>query len=394
MIFVDTHTTERPDHDGTRPNADELLRALQENERAKLRVYIGAAAGVGKTYRMLQDAAQLKGQGIDVVIATVDTHGRIETEEQIGDLEIIPLKEIEYRGNTFEEMDISAVIERHPAVALVDELAHTNIEGSKNNKRYEDVIELLKNGISVVTAVNIQHIESLNDAIARTTNVQVRETVPDSFFKNADEIIDVDISIDTLRTRLRQGKIYSVEKIEQSLNNFFRKGNLAALRELSLRQVAHFQSTQDQEYRTREGLDQAVIPEKVMVCMASRGSAKKILRTGSRIAGRFADDDWIAVYVETSDEEMGRISPENYATLQDNIRFATSLGARVVHLKSNNVADALLGFARHNGITHVIFGQSARSRWEIFWKGSIINRFLSEVKDASVHVIPLERESS
>ncbi|MBK9766072.1 MAG: histidine kinase [Chloracidobacterium sp.] len=371
-----------------------MLRALQENERAKLRVYIGAAAGVGKTYRMLQDAAQLKGQGIDVVIATVGTHGRIETEEQIGDLEIIPLKEIEYRGNTFEEMDISAVIERHPAVALVDELAHTNIEGSKNNKRYEDVIELLKNGISVVTAVNIQHIESLNDAIARTTNVQVRETVPDSFFKNADEIIDVDISIDTLRTRLRQGKIYSVEKIEQSLNNFFRKGNLAALRELSLRQVAHFQSTQDQEYRTREGLDQAVIPEKVMVCMASRGSAKKILRTGSRIAGRFADDDWIAVYVETSDEEMGRISPENYATLQDNIRFATSLGARVVHLKSNNVADALLGFARHNGITHVIFGQSARSRWEIFWKGSIINRFLSEVKDASVHVIPLEREST
>lgn len=186
---------------------------------------------------MLQDAAQLKGQGIDVVIATVDTHSHIETEERIGDLEIIPLKEIEYRGNTFEEMDISAVIERHPAVALVDELAHTNIEGSKNNKRYEDVIELLKNGISVVTAVNIQHIESLNDAIARTTNVQVRETVPDSFFKNADEIIDVDISIDTLRTRLRQGKIYSVEKMNSRSIIFSERETLRPCRTLAAGQV-------------------------------------------------------------------------------------------------------------------------------------------------------------
>lgn len=394
-MFVDTEITEMPNRDAAvRPSPESLLQKLHENERAKLRVYIGAAAGVGKTYRMLEDAHQLKDQGIDVVIAVVETHGRVETEEQIKDLEVIPAAKIEYRGNTFDEMDLAAVIARKPAVAIVDELAHTNIQGAKNEKRYQDVKDLLGNGISVITAVNVQHIESLNDVVTTTTGVQVRETVPDCFFKNADEVIDVDISIDTLRTRLRQGKIYSVEKIEQSLNNFFRKGNLAALRELSLRQVAHFQSTQDQEYRTREGLDQAVIPEKVMVCMASRGSAKKILRTGSRIAGRFADDDWIAVYVETSDEEMGRISPENYATLQDNIRFATSLGARVVHLKSNNVADALLGFARHNGITHVIFGQSARSRWEIFWKGSIINRFLSEVKDASVHVIPLEREST
>ena len=273
-------------------------------------------------------------------------------------------------------MDLEAVIERRPAVAIVDELAHTNIEGAKNAKRYEDVLELLENGISVITAVNIQHIESLNDVITRTTGVNVRETVPDCFFNRADEVIDVDVSIDTLRTRLRQGKIYSIEKIEQALNNFFRKGNLATLRELALRQVAQQQANKDHEYREREGLEHAVIPEKIMVCMASRGSAKKILRTGARIAGRFATDDWAAVYVETSDEEPGRITPEAYAALQENIRFAKTLGAKVVVLKSNNVADALLEYARENGITHVIFGQSARSRWQIIWKGSVINRFL------------------
>ncbi|MBA4122799.1 MAG: universal stress protein [Acidobacteria bacterium] len=378
---------------GQKPSPEALLAMLQESERAKLRVYIGASAGVGKTYQMLADAHQLKKQAVDIVIGVVETHGRLETKEQIKDLEIIPPKKIEYRGAVFEEMDLAAVIERRPAVAIVDELAHTNIEGAKNRKRYEDVLELLDNGISVITAVNIQHIESLNDVVVRTTNVQVRETVPDLFFKRADEIIDVDVSIDTLRTRLRQGKIYSVEKIEQSLNNFFRKGNLATLRELALRQVAQHQAAQDHEYRKREGLEQAVIPERVMVCMASRGSAKKLLRTGARIAGRLANNDWFALYVETPDEEAGRITPQAYATLQENITFAETMGAKVVKLKSANVADALLEFARKNEITHVIFGQSARTRWEIFWKGSIINRFLGEVNDAAVHVIPLEKES-
>lgn len=392
-MFADTIITEIPNRNGGRPSPESLLKMVQENERAKLRVYIGAAAGVGKTFQMLEDAHALRKQGIDVVIAVVETHGRAETKELIRDLEIVPPKKYEYRGAVFEEMDLEAVIRRKPVVAIVDELAHTNISGAKNKKRYEDVLELLSSGISVITAVNIQHIESLNDIVARTTNIHVRETIPDCFFNHADEIIDVDVSVDTLRTRLRQGKIYSVEKIEQSLGNFFRKGNLAALRELALRQVAQFQSAQNHEYREREGLEQAVIPEKVMVCMASRGSAKKLLRTGARIAGRLASGDWTAVYVETPDEEAGRIQPEAYAILQENIRFAETLGAKVIKLKSNNVADVLLKFARENGITHVIFGQSARSRWEIIWRGSIINRFLREVKDAAVHVIPLEKEN-
>jgi two-component system sensor histidine kinase KdpD len=286
-------------------------------------------------------------------------------------------------------MDVEAVIARHPAMAVVDELAHTNVPGSKNRKRYEDVLEMLNAGISIITAVNIQHLDSLNDAVARTTGVRVRETIPDYFLRRADEVVNVDVSVDTLRTRLRQGKIYDIAKIEQSLNNFFRIGNLSALRELALRQVASDQASKAHDYREREGLGQPVIPEKVMVCMASRGSARKLLRVGSRIAGRLASD-WYAVYVETPAEEMGRIKPADYAALQENIRFAEELGARVVKLKANRVADALIDFARREGITQVVFGQTSRSRVDILLHGSVINRFLHEVRDATVQVVPLE----
>ncbi|MGB9180591.1 MAG: sensor histidine kinase KdpD [Pyrinomonadaceae bacterium] len=372
-----------------RPSPESLLARLKERERARLRVYIGAAAGVGKTYQMLEEAHLLEKQGIDVCIAFVEPHGRAETLAMLGDLERIPLRKIEYRGVTLEEMDVDAVIKRHPNVVLVDELAHTNVPGSRNQKRYEDVLEILNAGINVITAVNVQHIESLNDSVARITDIRVRETIPDCFLQRADEVVDVDVSVDTLRTRLRQGKIYGVEKIQQALNNFFRKGNLAALRELALRQVALDQAAKAHDYREREGLEQAAIPEKVMVAIASRGSAKRILRTGSRIAGRLASD-WYAVYVETPREEPGRIKPEDHAALVENIGFARELGAQVVKLKGRRVADALIEFARREGITHVVFGQSARSRWDVLWHGSVINRFLDEVRDATVHVVPLE----
>jgi two-component system, OmpR family, sensor histidine kinase KdpD len=374
---------------GNRPSPESLLARLNQGDQAKLRVYIGAAPGVGKTYQMLEDAHLLKKQGVDIVVAAVEPHGREDTRAMIDGLERVPMRRIEYRGVTLEEMDTEAVIARHPAIAIVDELAHTNVPGSKNSKRYQDVLDLLAAGVSVITAVNIQHLESLNDVVNRTTGVRVRETVPDHFLRRADEVVNVDVSVDTLRTRLRQGKIYDVVKIEQSLNNFFRIGNLSALRELALRQVATDQATKAHDYREREGLDQAVIPEKVMVAMASRGSAKKLLRVGSRIAGRLASD-WYAVYVETPGEEMGRIKPEDYGALQENIRFAEELGAKVVKLKSRRVADALIGFARREGITHVVFGQTSRSRWDILLHGSIINRFLDEVRDATVQVVPLE----
>src|SRR6195256_4945622 len=376
---------------GNRPSPESLLAKLSEGEQAKLRVYIGAAPGVGKTYQMLEDAHLLKKQGADIVVAVVDAHGREDTQAMIGDLECVPMRRIEYRGVTLEEMDVEAVIARHPAIAIVDELAHTNVPGSKNRKRYQDVLDLLDAGISVITAVNIQHLESLNDVVTRSTGVRVRETVPDHFLRRADEVVNVDISIETLRTRLRQGKIYDVVKIEQALSNFFRKGNLSTLRELALRQVATDQATKAHDYREREGLDQAVIPEKVMVAMASRGSAKKLLRIGSRVAGRLASD-WYAVYVETPSEEPGRIKPQDYAALQENIRFAEELGAKVIRLQSRRVAGALIDFARREGITHVVFGQTSRSRWDILLHGSIINRFLHEVRDATVQVVPLGAE--
>jgi len=371
-----------------RLSAESLLARQQQTAHARLRVYIGAAPGVGKTYQMLEEAHQLQSQGVDIVIGLIEPHGRVDTETLVGDLERVPLRRIEYRGVTLEEMDPQAIIARKPAVVLVDELAHTNVPGSRNRKRFEDVLEILDAGIPVITAFNVQHIESLNDAIARITGVRVRETIPDYFLRRADEVVNVDVSVDTLRTRLRQGKIYSVEKIQQALANFFRKGNLSALRELTLRQIAEDQAVRSHDYREREGLEQAAIPEKVMVCMSSRGSAKKLLRTGSRIAGRLASD-WFAVYVETPREEPGRIKPDDYAALEENIRFAKELGAEVLKLKGRNVADALIDFARREGITHVVFGQSARSRWDILLRGSVINRFLSEVRGATVQVVPL-----
>ena len=373
-----------------RRSPESLLAKLRESEQAKLRIYIGHAAGVGKSFRMLEDAHELSRQGVDIVLGLIEPHGRFETEALVSGLERVPLKGIEYRGSIFYELNLEAILARCPQIVIVDELAHTNVPGSKHQKRYEDVLEILDAGISVITAVNIQHMESLNDAVARITGVQVRETVPDLFFKRANEIVDIDISVEMLRTRLRQGKIYPVEKIQQALNNFFRKGNLSALRELALREVATDQAVKAHDYREREGLEQVAIPEKVMVAMASRGSAKRILRSGARIAGRLASD-WFAVYVETPKEEPGRINPQDFVLLQENIRFARELGAKVVKLKGRRVADALVEFARKEGITHVVFGQSARSRWNIFLHGSVINRFLSDVRDASVHVVPLEQ---
>ena len=370
-----------------RPNAEALLAKLEQAQHARLRIYIGAAPGVGKTYQMLEDAHLLRQQGYDVVVGFVETYGRAGTEAKIADLEVIPRKKIEYRSVLLEEMDVDGIIARKPEICLVDELAHTNVPGSKNRKRYEDVLDLLGGGISVFTAVNIQHLETLNDAVARSSGVRVRETVPDSFLKRADEVVNVDVTIDELRTRLRQGKIYKPEKVEQALTNFFRKGNLSTLRELALRAVAEEVGSKAAQYRSREGLEPASIPEKVMVCISSNQTAKKLLRAGSRIAGRLGAI-WYAVYVETPEENSSRINAKSAQQLADNLALAEELGATVVKLKAKRAADGLIEFARREGISHVIFGQSARSRWNILIHGSVLNRFLSEVKDAAVQVIP------
>jgi two-component system sensor histidine kinase KdpD len=368
--------------------ADRLLARLQDRKHARLRIYIGAAPGVGKTYLMLRDAHLLRERGLDVVVAFVETYGRAETEAQIGQLEVVPRRRVPYRGVEVEEMDLDAVLARRPAVALVDELAHTNVPGCRRTKRFEDVLELLDAGIHVMTAVNIQHIETLNDAVARITGVRVRETVPDTFLDRADEVINVDVTTEELRNRLRQGKVYRPDKVEQALSSFFRKGNLTALRELALRLVADEVGAQAASYRAREGLEPALIPERVMVCMSSNPDAARVIRTGVRIAGRLGSH-WYAVFVETPRERVDRINPTDRDALARNIALAEALGATVVRVKADRLAEGLIAFARREGITHVVFGQSQRSRWQILVHGSVIDRFLAEVPDATVQVVPV-----
>ena len=360
-------------------------------EPAKLRIYLGAAPGVGKTYQMLEDAHGLRKQGVDVVIGLIDTHDRADTAAMIRDIPIIPLRDLPYRSVVLQEMDLDAILKLHPQTIIVDELAHTNVPGSRNRKRYEDVLELLDAGIDVMTAVNVQHLETLNDAVSRSANTTIRETVPDSLLKRADEIVNVDITVEELRSRLRQGKIYAPEKVEQSLANFFRKGNLNMLRELALRTTAAEVGSRAADYRRSQGLEQAPMPEKVMVCLSPRPGTDRLLRVGARIAARLSSN-WYAVRVESPEEESHPTDLEGHHRLEDYQRLARELGAKVIVLKDKKVSNALISFAKQENISHVVFGQSARSRMDVLLRGSVINRFLSEVRDVTVQVVPMHKQ--
>jgi two-component system sensor histidine kinase KdpD len=379
--------------DTARPTGEQVLARLQPAEpHARLRVYIGAAPGVGKTYAMLEEAHALRRQGVDIVVGYIETHGRAETEALITDLEVVSRTRIDYRGVVLEELDVDAVIARKPQMCIVDELAHTNAPGSKHEKRYQDVMELLEHDIGVMTAVNIQHLETLNDAVSRVTGVRVRETLPDTVLDRADEVVNVDITVEELQSRLRQGKVYTAEKVEQALTNFFREANLSTLRELALRAVADEVGEKAASRRQREGLEPALIPERVMVCMSSSADAPRVIRAGARIARRLGAR-WYAVYVETPREAPGHINRRDREALERNIALAEELGATIVRVRAERPGDGLVAFAKREGITHVIFGQTARSRWEILMKGSTLNRFLEEVRDAAVQVVPLGERS-
>ena len=371
-----------------RPSADALLARLKDRDRARLRIYIGAAPGVGKTYEMISEAHALRARGLDVVAGLVETYGRRDTEAQVRDLEVIPRKEVEYRAVIMEEMDVEAILRRKPQVCIVDELAHTNVPGSRHEKRYEDVLELLDAGIHVITAVNIQHLETLNDAVARATGVRVRETVPDTFLNRADEVINVDVTVEELRHRLREGKIYRPEKVEQALTNFFRKGNLSTLRELALRAVADEVGEKAASYRAREGLEPALIPERVMVCMSSTPSRResseqaRALPAGSARSGSPCTSK---LHGAPRPYQM----PKTRMPCSRTSGSPKVLGATVVMVKAATPSDGLVAFAQREGVTHVIFGQSARTRLELLWRGSTLDRFLSRVPDAAVQVVPL-----
>ena len=355
-----------------------FLALVKQRERGKLKLYIGSAAGVGKTYRMLQEAHELRRRKIDIVIGYVETHARAETVAQLGDLEGVPRRRIEYRNVVLEDMDVEAIIARHPQVAIVDELAHSNVPGARHAKRWEDVLDLLEEGISVISAMNVQHLESLNDVVERELAVTVRETVPDWLVAQADQVVNVDLSAEDLRQRLRDGKIYRPEKIESALANFFTDENLSSLRELALREVA---SSVD---RAREGAVRRVespsaaprTVDRLMVCLSSDPPLSRVLlRKASRIAGRL-NTDWYCVYVQTSAERADRIDATVQRKLVENIQLAQSLGADVVKLTGNDVAAVLAKFAADRGVTLALLGQTRRSRWYRLRRGSVVERLL------------------
>src|ERR1700694_3822559 len=373
-----------------RPETSEFVELLKSRDRGKLKVYIGSAAGVGKTYRMLQEAHDLRRRGIDVVVGFVETHGRAETASQIADMEVVPRRKIAYRGVTLEEMDVDAVIARAPEVVIVDELAHTNVPGSRNPKRWQDVELLRDEGISVISAVNVHPLESLNGIIAETLGVTVRETIPDWVVTDADQVVNLDISAEDLRQPLTGGKIYAAGKISAGVANFFTEENLTTLRELALREVA---SNVD---RLRESITRGDVRktpqsvrtvDRLLVALTSQLTlTEELLRKASRIAGRLNLDSY-CVYVQTPDERADRIDATVQRKLVDNIQKAQSMGAEVVKLEGTDVAETLAQFAVQHGVTLIVAGQSRRNWWQHFTRGSVIDTLVNNTRDIDVLVV-------
>lgn len=410
--------------DDTRPTPEELLDRyhLRDSDveatssattgdvkrtRGRLRVYLGAAAGVGKTYAMLNEGRRRKARGTDVVVGYVETHGRAQTWAQLGDLEVIPRKKIDYRGVTLEEMDTEAVIARHPQVALVDELAHTNVAGSKHAKRYQDVMDILDAGIEVLATLNVQHLESLNDLVESITGVRVRETLPDRVLDQADEVELVDIAPTALRQRMKHGNIYPPERVETALHNFFREGNLTALREIALRLTANKTESQLQRYMTGHKITSPwAATERVLVGFDHRPQSKHIIRDAWRLAHGL-DAELIALYVEV--EGMRALLPRLLAFfkyggkikqmqekrgryLEEHALLAEDLGAEVIRLKRESIPQAFSEVVRQRHITQVVLGQPSHTRLEEFLLGSVTNSLLRKVAGVEFHLVPLNRE--
>jgi two-component system sensor histidine kinase KdpD len=381
----------------------------QPHRRGRLRVYLGAVAGAGKTYAMLNEGHRRESRGTDVVVGYVETHGRSQTQALLGDLEIIPRKKIIYRGVTLEEMDTEAIIARHPRIVLVDELAHTNVPGSKHPKRYQDVEDLLDAGIDVVTTLNIQHLESLNDTVASITGVRVRETLPDRILDQADEVELIDIAPYALRQRMKHGNIYPAERIEPALNNFFREGNLTALRELALRRTAEKTESQLQNYMTEHGISKLwPASERVLVGFDHRPHSRQLIRDAWRLAhGLHAD--LIAVNIQTQGYlafirdvtlflKFGSKAKQRRAEAQQRMEehalLAEDLGAEVIRISSPDIAHALVEVARQHHITQIVLGQPTRKWWEELLRGSTVNRLLRLSSDIDVHLVPVRRDES
>jgi two-component system sensor histidine kinase KdpD len=369
--------------------ADAFLRMIRRSQRGHLKIYLGYAAGVGKTYRMLQEAHQLRNEGINVVVGIVETHGRVDIAKLLEGLDIIPRRRQEYRGIILEEMDIDAVLARRPQIVLVDELAHTNVPGSRNAKRYQDVQDILAKGIHVITTLNIQHLESLYDVVEKASGVRVHERLPDAVLAEADQIVNVDLTTEDLSERLKEGKIYPHERIETAMANFFRKSNLEQLRELTLRELA---SQIDQ--RSRDELEEEVpaTPDQAMVCLSSKGqNSEKLLRYASRLAGRL-NRNWYAVYVQTPSEAPTAIDAQTQRILSGTLTLAKQLGAIVFTFKGEDIVKTILQFAREYRVGHIVIGSPRKIP---FWKQILGERSVAErlIRDArGVTVVVLDTQ--
>ena len=359
-----------------------------QKARGIFKLFLGYAPGVGKTYSMLSEAVRRKGRGEDVVIGVVETHGRKSIAELAAQLETVPRKKIEYKGTIFEEMDVDAILARKPEVVLVDELAHTNIPGSKHRKRYEDVQELLAAKIDVICTLNIQHIESIAPTVRSITGIIVRETVPDWVPLTAAETVMVDLTPEALLNRMRRGDVYSAEKVERSLKNFFRRGNLIALRELALRQVAEQVDRSLESYMEAQDIRKNWgVRERMAVCVSGNPAGQYLIARAARMARRMDAE----LYVIHVDREFGPKEPSQ-SPLAANLRFAENLGAQVVRLKGRSVADAVAEFVRTKHITQVIFGRAAVHDWRKYLYLSAVHRFLRESPAVDVHIVTQEPE--
>ena len=363
-----------------------LEQAAPEKTAGIFKLVLGYAPGVGKTYNMLSEAIRRRKRGEDVVVGVVETHGRKGVAELLNQMEVVPRKKLEYKGTIFEEMDVDAIIARKPQVVLIDELAHTNVEGSKHAKRYEDVLEILEQKIDVLSTMNIQHLESATPVVQSVTGITIRETVPDWVIGRANEVVIADVTPEALQTRMRRGDIYPLERADKALTNFFRAGNLMALRELALRQITHTVDRDLGAYLQRKNIDQNWgVCERVAVCISSNPASQQLIARGARMA-QGLDAEFYVVHVE---REKGRPEERN-RSLASNIRFAENLGAKVFQVKGADVAKAVGQFARDHKITQMIFGRSAVKGWHQYLYLNAVQKLLRHAPNVDVHIVTQE----
>ncbi len=365
-------------------NTDQFIDLIRRSRRGKFKIYIGMSAGVGKTYRMLQEARTLLRNGVDVKIGYIETHGRKETHTLLDGLPLIPRRKLFYKGKELEELDVQAVINLHPEIVIIDELAHTNIEGSKNEKRWQDVMDILDAGINVISAVNIQHIESLNEEVKAITGVNVAERIPDNVLKQADEVVNIDLTADELVTRLREGKIYAPEKIERALNNFFQPDKILQLRELALKEVA---SQVERKIETELPRNLNFKDERFMACISSNHDiARMVIRKTARLASYY-HSDWYVLYVQTASERSDKIGLAAQRHLINNFKLAMESGAEVIKVTNNNIAGGIIETAEERKITTICLGKPHLSLVKVILNTAVFNQMLNKLSEANIDIV-------